>query len=91
MAGMRRRACDDPVQVEFRNETMSRFRWAERDFEVVALLKMIAVRDPRGGVESQLWHVGALSGDARAATYEIHCDHGAWRLAAIWEGGNPWW
>jgi len=81
---MWRRAYDDPVQVQIRGDMMTYFRWAEELYEVTALLKMIAVRDPRGGVETQLWQVAARAGAARSGAYEIQCDHGEWRLAAVW-------
>ena len=81
---MRRRTYDDPVQVQIRGDMLTHFRWADDLYEVTALLKMIAVRDPRGGVETQLWQVAAQAGAARTGTYEIRCDHGRWRLAAIW-------
>lgn len=81
---MWRRVCDDPVQVQIRGDMLTHFRWYDDLYEVTSLLKMIAVRDPREGVESQLWQVAARAGAARQGTYEIQCDHGEWRLAAVW-------
>jgi hypothetical protein len=82
---MRRHTVDDPVRVQIRDDKLSRFRWAGGLYEVTGLLKMIAVRDPRGDVDTQLWQVVARSGAAPCGTYEIQCDHGEWRLTAVWD------
>jgi hypothetical protein len=84
MWGMRRRICDHLVQVEISDDKPSRFRRDECEYEVVTFLKMLALLRPRDGVDTQLWQVRARATDAQERTYELQCDHGEWRMTAIW-------
>jgi hypothetical protein len=79
-----RRLRNDPVQVEIRDASPIGFRWDEREYEVVTLLKMLAFVRPAQDVDTQLWQVRARSGDRPAKTFELECDHGSWRVAALW-------
>ncbi len=51
---------------------------------MVTFLKMLAMLRPRDGVDTQLWQVRARATDAQERTYELQCDHGEWRMTAIW-------
>lgn len=81
---MRRRICDHPVQVEIRDDRPSRFGRDEYEYEVVTFLKMLALLRPLDGVDTQVWQVRARTSDAQERTYELECDHGEWRMKAIW-------
>ena len=81
---MRRRVCDDPVQVHVSGERMVGFRRGGRDYEVVALLKMRACIRPLDGVNSRLCQVRARSSATPETMYELQCEHGRWRLTAEW-------
>lgn len=84
LAGMRRRTCDHPVQVEIRGDSPACFRRDDCDYEVITFLKMLALRRPQDGVDTQLWQVRARSAGTPERTYELECDHGRWRVTAIW-------
>lgn len=81
---MKRHICDQPVEVEIRNDRPSRFHRGGCEYEVVTFLKMLALLRPRDGVDLQLWQVRARAGDDPERTYELQCDHGAWRMKATW-------
>jgi hypothetical protein len=81
---MRRRACDHPVQIQVRDDRVIRFRQGEREYEVIALLKMLALLRPRDDVDTQLWQVRARSSGMPEGVYELRRDHGEWRMSAIW-------
>ena len=82
--GMRRRTCDHPVQVEIRGDSPACFRQDDCDYEVITFLKMLALRRPQDDVDTQLWQVRARSSSSPERTYELECDHGHWRMTAIW-------
>lgn len=82
---MRRLVCDDPVQVRIRGERLVGFRREGCEYEVVALLKMLAYVRPRDEVNRRLCQVRARSEGRPEATYELQCDHGRWRLVAVWD------
>lgn len=86
-----RRLRNDPVQVELSDTSPMGFRWEDRDYEVVTMLKMLAFVRPTEDVDTQLWQVRARSADRPEATFELECDHGAWRVAALWcaRGQDP--
>jgi hypothetical protein len=81
---MRRRVCDQPVQVEVREDRPIRFRRDRRDYEVITFLKLLTLFRPQNGIDIQLWQVRARSGDDPARTYELRRDHGEWHLTAVW-------
>jgi hypothetical protein len=81
---MRRRTCDHPVQVEIRGDSPAGFRQDDCDYEVITFLKMLALRRPQDDVDTQLWQVRARSSSTPERTYELECDHGRWRMTAIW-------
>lgn len=81
---MHRRTCDHPIQVEVRDDSPARFRRGDYDFEVITFLKMLALRRPHDGVDTQLWQVRARGTGEPERTYELECDHGRWRMTAIW-------
>jgi len=83
---MWRRAYDEPVRVRMHEGGLTHFHWADDLYEVTELIKMVAVWHPRARVETQLWHVAAAArtGTERHGMYEIECDHGNWRLVAMW-------
>jgi hypothetical protein len=81
---MRRRTCDHPVQVTIRDDRPARFRHEEGDYEVITFLKMLALCRPQDDVDTQLWQVRARSARTPERTYELECDHGHWRMTAIW-------
>jgi hypothetical protein len=82
---MPRRVCDHPVRIEVRDDRLIRFCGGGREYEVTALLRMLALLRPRDDVDTQLCQVRARSGDLPEATYELRRDHGEWRLSAIWD------
>jgi hypothetical protein len=81
---MRRRTCDHPVQVTIRDDRPACFRQGDCDYEVITFLKMLALRRPQDDVDTQLWQVRARSVRTPERTYELECDHGRWRMTAIW-------
>lgn len=81
---MKRRTCDQPVQVKIRGDSPACFRQDDCDYEVITFLKMLAFRRPQDGVDTQLWQVRARSSDTPERTYELECDHGRWRMTAFW-------
>lgn len=81
---MKRRICDHSVKVEILDDSPSRFRFDESEYEVVTFLKMLALIRPKDGVDTQLWQVRARSADTPERTYELQCDHGEWRMTAAW-------
>jgi hypothetical protein len=81
---MYRRTCDQPIQVEVRDDSPVRFHKGDADFEVITFLKMLALRRPQDNVDTQLWQVRARTDDEPERTYELECDHGRWRMTAIW-------
>jgi hypothetical protein len=81
---MKRRICDDPVEVEILDDRPSRFHLDESEYEVVTFLKMLALLRPKEDVDTQLWQVRARSADTPERTYELQCDHGEWRMTAVW-------
>jgi hypothetical protein len=85
---MRRRECDHPVQIQIFDDRLIRFRHGEREFEVIALLKMLALLRPRDDVDTQLWQVRARSSGLPEAVYELERDHGEWRMSAVWSDGG---
>ncbi|RAY10685.1 hypothetical protein DPM19_34070 [Actinomadura craniellae] len=82
---MRRRLSRHPVQVRFHDDRPVTFHHGEREYEVVALLKMLACVRPLDDVDLWLWQVRAQPGDGPESTYELECDHGEWHLTATWE------
>lgn len=85
LAGMSWRVCDHPVQLEVRDDRLIRFRQGGREYEVTALLRMLALLRPRDDVDTQVCQVRARSSGLPEATYELRRDHGEWRLSAIWD------
>lgn len=83
-SGMKRHICDHRVQVEISDDRPSRFHRDQHEYEVVTFLKMLALLRPQDDVDTQLWQVRARSEDTPERTYELECDHGVWRIAAIW-------
>ena len=81
---MKRRTCDHPVQVKIRGDSPACFRQDDCDYEVITFLKMLAFRRPQNDVDTQLWQVRARSDHTPERTYELECDHGHWRMTAIW-------
>jgi hypothetical protein len=81
---MRRRVCDQPVQVEIRDHRPARFRRDQREYEVITFLKLLTLFRPQDDIDIQLWQVRARCGDRPARTYELRRDHQEWRLAAVW-------
>ena len=81
---MKRRTCDHPVEVEIRDDRPARFRQGEEDYEIITFLKMLALLRPQDDIDTQLWQVRARSADTPERTYELECDHGSWRMTAIW-------
>jgi hypothetical protein len=81
---MRRHTRDHLVEVEIRDDRPSRFHHDECEYEVVTFLKMLALKRPQDGVDTQLWQVRARSADTSERTYELQCDHGVWRMTAVW-------
>jgi hypothetical protein len=45
---------------------------------------MLALRRPQDDVDTQLWQVRARSLSSPERTYELECDHGHWRMTAVW-------
>jgi hypothetical protein len=81
---MRRCVCDHPIQVQVSEDSPARFRRGECDYEVITFLKMLALLRPQDDVDTQLWQVRARSIDTPERTYELQCDHGTWRMTAVW-------
>jgi hypothetical protein len=81
---MMRRTCDHPVQVTILGDSPAGFRQGDHDYEVITFLKMLALRRPQDDVDTQLWQVRARSTDEFERTYELECDHGRWRVTAVW-------
>jgi hypothetical protein len=73
------------VQIEVRDDRLIRFRKGEREYEVTALLRMLALLRPSDDVDTQLCQVRARSGDLPEATFELRRDHGEWRISAVWD------
>lgn len=82
---MRRRLCDHPVQVRLHDDRPILFWQGEREYEVSALLKMVGLIRQEDDIDTRLWQVRARSGGVPDATYELECDHGTWRMVAIWD------
>lgn len=83
---MKRRACDQPVQVQVLADRPASFTWDGRSYEVITFLKMLGLQRPREDVDTQLWQVRARPQGAQVpATYELRRDHGEWQLAAVWD------
>jgi hypothetical protein len=82
---VRRRLCNYPVQIDVRDHRLVRFRQGDREYEVTALLRLLAMLRPRDDVDTQVCQVRARSGDLPEAIYELRRDHGEWRLSAIWD------
>lgn len=76
------------MQIQIFDDRLIRFRHGEREFEVIALLKMLALLRPRDDVDTQLWQVRARSRDLPEAVYELERDHGEWRMSAVWSDGG---
>lgn len=81
---MKRRLCHHPVEVDLGDGRPVRFRCGGREYEVVALLKALSLVRPDEGIDTQLWQVRARCPGFLPRTYELRCDHGEWRLTAIW-------
>jgi hypothetical protein len=81
---MNRQTCDQPVKVKIRDDSPACFSQDDCDYEVITFLKMLALRRPQDDVDTQLWQVRARSARTPARTYELECDHGSWRMTAIW-------
>ena len=82
---MRRRLCGDPARVSIHDDRPVLFWCADREYEVTALLKMVALIRLEDDTDTRLYTVRARSTDGAEAVYELECDHGEWRLAATWE------
>lgn len=82
---MRRRLCNDPARVSIHDGRPVLFWYADRECTVTALLKMVALVRLEDDTDTRLYQVRARCGDELEAVYELECDHGTWRLAAIWE------
>lgn len=82
---MRRRTCDDPVQVRISGDRLVGFRRGGCEYEVLALVKLLAYIRPMEEVNRRLCQVRARSASTPEATYELQCDHGRWRLVAVWD------
>lgn len=81
---VRRRLCDHPVEVDLGDGRPVRFRRGEREYEVVTLLKSLSLIRPQDGIDTQLWQVRARRPGFLPRVYELRCDHGEWRMTAIW-------
>lgn len=81
---MKRRLCHHPVEVDLGDGGPVRFRQGGREYEVVTLLKTLALVRPEDDVDVRLWQVRARCPGFLARTYELSCDHGHWHLTAIW-------
>lgn len=82
--GMRRRVCDQPVQVEVQDNRPTRFRRDQHGYEVVTFLKLLTLFRPQDDLDIQLWVIRARRDDDPPRTYELRRDHGEWRLSAVW-------
>ena len=81
---MRRRTCGEPIEIQIRDDRPVRFRRGDREYEITAVLKMLALLRPREDVDTQLWLLRVRGGGQPEATCELRRDHGQWLLSAIW-------